>query len=62
MDAAGVWLEQRLERLLMSGLQGAFSVGALLGALLGSLLLGRFSPLSLGEAVEAAYFTQANGP
>ncbi|OLV16487.1 MFS transporter [Deinococcus marmoris] len=41
MNALGTWLEERLERPVMSGFHAAFSIGALLGALVGALLLGR---------------------
>lgn len=39
MNAAGAWLEEKLERPIMSGLHAAFSVGTLIGAGVGAVLL-----------------------
>lgn len=41
MNAAGLEVEERLARPVMSGLHGGFSVGALVGALLGGWLIGQ---------------------
>lgn len=41
MNAAGLEVEERLRRPVMSGLHGGFSIGALLGALLGGWLIGQ---------------------
>ena len=39
LNAAGTWVEERLQRPVMSGLHAAFSIGTLIGAALGSILI-----------------------
>lgn len=50
LNAAGTWVEERLERPVMSGLHAAFSTGTLIGAALGSILIhqGLTLPAQMG--------------
>ncbi len=45
MNAHGIAVEKALKRPIMSGLHGAFSIGAMAGAFAGAALIERFGPL-----------------
>lgn len=56
MNAHGLAVETALKRPIMSGLHGAFSIGAMLGAFAGAGLIDRFGPVVQVVAVTAIFF------